>query len=92
MITSTSNQEVQAVAGLHKRAERERSGLFLIEGRREIERAAAAGIDLVSVYRLSGSEEFDLPGNPRSVELGELAFQKLAYGRDGVVAPSGPKP
>jgi TrmH family RNA methyltransferase len=86
MITSTSNPEVRAVAALHKRSERERTGLFLIEGRREIERAAAAGIELVSVYRLSSSQAFDVPGNPRSVELGELAFRKLAYGRDGVVA------
>ena len=85
MITSASNPEVRAVAALHKRAERERTGLFLIEGRREIQRAAAAGIDLVSVYRLGGSEPFDLPGS-RSVELGEPAFRKLAYGRDGVVA------
>ena len=85
MITSPSNPEVRSVAALHKRAERERTGLFLIEGRPEVERAAAAGIDIVAVYRLSGSDPFRLAGHP-TVELGEMAFQKLAYGRDGIVA------
>ena len=86
MITSPSNPQVRSVAALHKRSEREQSGLFLIEGRPEVERAAAAGIELVAVYRLSGSDTFSLEGNYESVELGEMAFQKLAYGRDGIVA------
>jgi TrmH family RNA methyltransferase len=86
MITSPSNAEVRSVAALHKRAERELSGLFLIEGRPEVERAVAAGIKIATVYRLSGSDPLILPGSPRTVELGEMAFQKLAYGRDGIVA------
>lgn len=86
MITSAANPEVRAVAALHKRAEREATGLFLIEGRPELERAVAAGIEIVALYRLSGSDPVTLPGNPRSVELGEAAFRKLAYGRDGIVA------
>jgi len=86
MITSPSNPEVRSVAALHKRAERELTGLFLIEGRPEVERAIAAGIEIATVYRLTGSDPLILPGNPRTVELGEMAFQKLAYGRDGIVA------
>ena len=86
MITSPSNPEVRSVAALHKRAERELTGLFLIEGRPEVERAVAAGIEINTVYRLTGSDPFILPGNPRTMELGEMAFQKLAYGRDGIVA------
>jgi TrmH family RNA methyltransferase len=86
MISSPSNPEVRSVAALHKRAERELTGLFLIEGRPEVERAVAAGIEIAAVYRLSGSDPLVLPGNPRTVELGEMAFQKLAYGRDGIVA------
>jgi TrmH family RNA methyltransferase len=86
MITSSSNPEVRSVAALHKRAERELTGLFLIEGRPEVERAVAAGIEINTVYRLTGSDPFILPGNPRTMELGEIAFQKLAYGRDGIVA------
>jgi TrmH family RNA methyltransferase len=86
MITSPSNPEVRSVAALHKRSERELTGLFLIEGRPEVERAVAAGIEINTVYRLTGSDPLALPGNPRTVELGEMAFQKLAYGRDGIVA------
>ena len=86
MITSASNPEVRSVAALHRRAEREATGLFLIEGRPEVERAVAGGVEIAAVYRLSGSDPFILPGNPRSVELGEDAFRKLAYGRDGIVA------
>lgn len=86
MITSPSNPEVRSVAALHKRAERELTGLFLIEGRPEIERAVAAGIQIATVYVLDGSDPLAISGNPRTVELGEMAFQKLAYGRDGIVA------
>jgi TrmH family RNA methyltransferase len=86
MITSPSNPEVRSVAALHRRNERDRTGLFLIEGRPEVERAVAAGIEIAAVYRLSGSDPLILPGNPRTVELGERAFHKLAYGRDGIVA------
>jgi RNA methyltransferase, TrmH family len=86
VITSPSNPEVRAVAALHKRVERERSGMFLIEGRREIARAAAAGIEITTVYSVVGSDPLTVRGNPRMVELGEAAFEKLAYGRDGIVA------
>ena len=86
MITSPSNPEVRSVVALHKRAERDLTGLFLIEGRPEVERAVAAGIEINTIYRLTGSDPFILPGNPRTMELGEMAFHKLAYGRDGIVA------
>ena len=86
MITSPANPEVKSVAALHKRAERDRTGLFLIEGRPEVARAAAAGIEIVAIYRLSGSDPFGVEGTHPTVELGEMAFQKLAYGRDGIVA------
>ena len=86
MINSAANPEVKSVAALHRRSEREATGLFLIEGRPEVERAVAAGVEIATVYRLSGSDPLVLPGNPRSVELGETAFSKLAYGRDGIVA------
>lgn len=86
MINSAANPEVRSVAALHRRVEREATGLFLIEGRPEVERAAAAGIEIATVYRLSGSDPLVLPGNPRSVELGDAAFHKIAYGRDGIIA------
>ncbi len=86
MITSSANPEVKALAALHDRSERDRTGLFLIEGRKEVERAVAAGLAIQTIYRLSGSDPLTLPGNPRTVELGEVAFRKISYGRDGILA------
>lgn len=43
-ITSTDNPRVKAIAKLKKTRERNRTGLFLIEGHREIQRAIAAGV------------------------------------------------
>jgi TrmH family RNA methyltransferase len=45
-ITSTDNPRVKAFAKLKKSRERRRTGLFLIEGHREVERAIACGIDI----------------------------------------------
>ena len=44
MITSTANPRVKAVLALRKRRERDRTGRFLVEGRRELARALAAGV------------------------------------------------
>ncbi|MCX7783095.1 MAG: RNA methyltransferase [Meiothermus sp.] len=49
-ITSPSNPRIKAIALLKERKERERTGLFLIEGSREIARALAAGIEVVEAY------------------------------------------
>jgi TrmH family RNA methyltransferase len=44
VITSTANPRVKAALALRKRRERDRTGRFLIEGRRELARALAAGV------------------------------------------------
>jgi len=49
-ISSTANPWIKAAALLKERKERERTGLFLIEGSREIERALAVGLELVEAY------------------------------------------
>lgn len=49
-ITSLSNPRVKAATLLKERKERERTGLFLIEGWREIERALTAGVELIEAY------------------------------------------
>jgi TrmH family RNA methyltransferase len=86
MITSPSNPEVRATAALHKRAEREKTGLFLVEGRAEIERAAAAGIEIVTIYHVGTLPPATVALASSVVELSEKAFEKIAYGRDGVLA------
>ena len=50
VITSLENPRVKEVLRLRKARERRRAGLFIAEGRREVERALAAGLVVQSVY------------------------------------------
>src|SRR6476620_12030765 len=50
MITSLDNPRVKEVLRLRKSRERRRSGLFVAEGPREVERARAAGLRIVATY------------------------------------------
>jgi TrmH family RNA methyltransferase len=50
MIASTENPRVKEVLRLRRSAQRRRSGLFVAEGRREVERAMAAGLAVRAVY------------------------------------------
>lgn len=86
MLRSPTNPELKTVAALHKRSEREATGLFLIEGRPEIERALAAGVQIRTLYWSSGAEPLSSPSIKRTIEVGESAFEKIAYGRDGNLA------
>lgn len=84
LITSGSNPEIRALAALHKRSVRDETGTFLIEGRREIERASAAGLELVKIVRREGTEPLEVGVD--ELEVGPSAFEKIAYGRDGLIA------
>jgi len=81
-ITSTANPRIKVAALLKERKERERSGLFLIEGAREIKRALAAGVELVEVYFKvdPGPEEAQL-----AVELGRLEQLRLIEASEPVL-------
>lgn len=91
MITSPANPLVKATAALHRRSERERTGLFLVEGVAEITRALQAGIKL---DRVLVEEQADLPASildtweqkAEVTRLSPAAFDRIAYGRDGVAA------
>ncbi len=50
MITSTDNPRVKEVLRLRRSRERRGSGLFVAEGRREVERAIAAGLTVTETY------------------------------------------
>src|SRR5690625_2054028 len=49
-VNSPRNAEVKALLKLRERRTRDREGVFLIEGRREIERAVQAGVRLQALY------------------------------------------
>jgi len=55
VITSTHNQRLKELRKLHRRRERERSGLFLAEGEDLVAAAMAAGRPAVQGYRLAGT-------------------------------------
>ena len=50
VITSVENQRVKDVLRLRKSRERRDSGLFVAEGRREVERAIAAGLTVTEIF------------------------------------------
>jgi TrmH family RNA methyltransferase len=100
-ITSPANPRVKHAAALRSAGERRQTGLTLVDGLREISRAAAAGVDFVEVFVAAEPREDDARATERAacleacaargaevVPLGPRAFEKLAFGdRDeGVVA------
>ena len=74
MITSVDNPRVKDVVRLRKGRERRRAGLFVAEGPREVERAAAAGLHLVATYFAPSLIEW-----PAGEEVSERVLAKMAY-------------
>jgi TrmH family RNA methyltransferase len=96
-ITSTSNDRLKAVRRLRRRCDRERAGVFLAEGERELRRALDADATILEVFSCAalhlGRREAELVARAerrgaRVVELGAAAFASIS-GRarpDGVAA------
>ncbi len=84
MITSTENPRVKAVLRLRKGRERRRDGVFLAEGRREVERAVAAGLVVREVY-FAPELIADWPGGE---EVSARVLSRMSYRTDpeGVLA------
>ena len=87
-ITSTTNPKVKRLVRLRNRRHREAAGVFLIEGFRELARAASAGIRLSEVYvceqLFMGENEPDLirqmeASGTRLYRLSVDPFRKVAY-------------
>jgi TrmH family RNA methyltransferase len=84
VITSTENPRVKAVVRLRKGRERRREGAFLAEGRREVERAVAAGLVVREVY-FAPELIADWPGGE---EVSARVLSRMSYRTDpeGVLA------
>jgi TrmH family RNA methyltransferase len=97
VLTSFANPRVKAAAALRDRRERDRTGLTLIDGAREVRRALDAGVEVVEVFvcdpLLAGPDARaaldllrarDVPVQATS----EGVFAKLAFGEraEGVLA------
>jgi RNA methyltransferase, TrmH family len=96
-LTSRANPRVVAVAALRDRRERDRSGLTIVDGAREVRRALDAGAAVVEVFicesRLAGPDAraaldrltaADVP----TTSVSEAVFEKIGFGdrAEGLVA------
>lgn len=76
MITSLQNDKVKEIVSLQTKSRKRReSGLFVVEGGREYERALSCGYQAVEVFR-------------KNVDVSAAVFEKIAYreGTEDVVA------
>lgn len=84
-ITSPHNPRIKAIVHLRKRRERDRLGLFVIEGAREIARALAGGVTLEEVLvcppLAGGAEERETIGQVRSRDIAVTAVSQRVYTR-----------
>ena len=89
LLTSFANPRVKAATALRDRRERDRAGLTLVDGAREVRRALDAGVDVVEAFvcepLLAGPDaraaldllrDRDIPVQATS----EAVFAKLAFG------------
>ena len=87
-ITSVTNPRVKRLVKLRNRRERDASGLFLVEGFRELTRAVEAGLTTPEIYFCSdlflGDNEKALiekivAAGAEAIEMGPAAFHKVSY-------------
>ncbi|MDR3183692.1 MAG: hypothetical protein LBT89_12385 [Planctomycetaceae bacterium] len=88
IITSPSNTKIKEAVKLREAKHRRRTGTFLIDGRREIDRAIKSGIRILELF---GSEDALAVYRCADASLhyiSEALLQKIAYGdrNEGVVA------
>lgn len=103
-ISSRQNPKIKAAVALGKHRERQETGLFLVEGAREIERALACGYEVTQAFycpEAMSPEGYSLIGALRTKLLGPMylevdaeVFAKLAMreGSDGVAVVAKQKP
>ena len=79
-IQSPANPKVKALAALKERRERERTGLFLVEGRREVERTLRAGLQLETLLLgpKATPEDQALAGSAPTLELSQEAMERVS--------------
>jgi len=79
LITSAANPRIRAAAALREADARRASGLTLVDGRREVARAARAGVAIVEVFVDEGDRAaaLDPPGGPATTADPDVP--RLAY-------------
>jgi len=84
-LTSAQNPKIKSLLHLREKKERDTTGLFLIEGYREISRAVKSGVKFESLFicpdLFLGSNEQSLINQIKApvFELPDFLFQKISY-------------
>ena len=91
MITSTGNQRIKHLLLLGQKASQRRAeGLFIVEGRREVEHCLAAGFMLRTAFVCPeiATVPFALPQHTEIVPVSPNVYERIAYrgGTEGIVA------
>ena len=90
IITSASNPKIKTLLALQQKASaRRESGLFVVEGRRELGHCAAAGFGIDTVFVCPALCPDPLPcGGAKVFEVSEAVYRKIAMreGTEGIVA------
>jgi TrmH family RNA methyltransferase len=97
VLTSLANPRIKAAVALRDRRERERSGLTLVDGARELRRALDAGVEVVEAFvcesLLAGPDARSALGTLQAVgaraqPVSEHVFARLAFGEraEGLLA------
>jgi TrmH family RNA methyltransferase len=84
VITSTANPRVKDLVGLRKARERRASGRYAVEGRRELERCVAAGVEVEAIWWCPdlGARPDWFPAGIEVVEVSRPVFERIS-GREG---------
>jgi len=85
VITSFSNPKIKEAVKLREGKHRRRSGKFLIDGYRELDRALQAGIRVLELFTI---QPFTVHENVRVHHVTESVMEKISFGdrREGFVA------
>ena len=88
-ITSTQNPKVKRLAVLQqKSAERRREGVFVVEGRRELEHCIEAGYEVESIFVCQDIVPDNLPPAAKTYDVSTRVYERIAYrgSTEGIVA------
>lgn len=88
-ITSTQNPKVKRLAALQqKSAERRSEGVFVVEGRRELEHCIEAGYEVESIFVCQDIVPDNLPPAAKTYDVSTRVYERIAYrgSTEGIVA------
>ena len=85
VITSLSNPKIKETVKLREGKHRRRTGKFVIDGIRELDRAVQAGIRVLEIFTVHSNVPY---ANTVTRQVTDPVFRKIAYGDrdDGIVA------